>query len=72
MADKEIEYKVKEVMTVVELGFRMPENMTISLMQISTSLLTKVVDVSKDFLHLQVLDLLTMVAKTCDQAAFRH
>ena len=71
LSDKDLEARLQEVRNVVQLGFQMPANMAISLMQILARLCVEV-DISKDFLHAEILALLTKVALTCDKLAFTH
>jgi len=46
--------------------------MAISLFQILTKLLTSTIDITKDFIMLNVLALMSKVSVSCDQNAFKH
>lgn len=72
LTDKELESTLREVNDVVVLGFSMPANMAVSLFQILTKLLISTVKIEKDFVLLSILGLMSKVAFSCDQAAFKH
>ncbi len=61
LADKEAEQRLTEVTNIVALGFKMPPNMAISLIQILSKLVVDTIPVEKDFLIIKAIDLLQKV-----------
>jgi len=69
MKDKEIEEKLDVVRNVAALGFAMPSNMAISLLQIISQLLSsQKIPPSKDFLVFKALALLAEILSSCKKA----
>ena len=72
LADKEAEQRLTEVTNIVALGFKMPSNMAISLVQILSILVVDTIPIEKDFLLVKALDLLLKVTLQSEQAVFDH
>lgn len=66
LADKEAEQRLTEVTNIVALGFKMPSNMAISLVQILSILVVDKIPIEKDFLLVKALDLLQKVTRQSD------
>jgi hypothetical protein len=53
--------RIKTVKDIVDLDFKVPDNMQVSLIQILVKLLLIKIPQSKDFLILKILDLLNLL-----------
>jgi hypothetical protein len=61
LSDKELQEKLQVIGNVVSLGFQIPTNLALSLTQIIVKMLMEIVDVKKDFLVKDLLELLIAV-----------